>query len=136
MDIDFPQKLLESYRRACKPLCHELQIPQTAFDILLFLGNNPEHNTARDIVALRGIKANLVSLYVEQLVQEGYLERVASPEDRRKTLLFCTAKAQPIIASGQQMQREFFTRLFEGVSPAAKETFLQVLQTVRKNLTI
>ena len=35
------------YKR--QPLCHELKLPQTAFDILMFLANNPEYKTARDI---------------------------------------------------------------------------------------
>lgn len=40
--IEFAEKLSKAYSETCKPLCHELNIPQTAFDILLFLANNPE----------------------------------------------------------------------------------------------
>lgn len=54
--------------------------------------NNPQYKTAADIVKIRGIKANLVSLHVERLVQEGYLERREVPGDRRKTELICTEK--------------------------------------------
>ena len=42
--------------------------PQTAFDILMFLANNPEYKTARDIVEIRKIKANLVSVNVDRCV--------------------------------------------------------------------
>ena len=59
--IEFAEKLSKAYSETCKPLCHELNIPQTAFDILLFLANNPEYKTARDIVEIRKIKANLYS---------------------------------------------------------------------------
>ena len=45
--IEFAEKLSKAYSETCKPLCHELNIPQTAFDILLFLANNPEYKTAR-----------------------------------------------------------------------------------------
>ena len=41
--IEFAEKLSKAYSETCKPLCHELNIPQTAFDILLFLANNPEY---------------------------------------------------------------------------------------------
>ena len=41
INIEFPRKLLEVYNDACKPLCKKLKLPQTAFDILMFLGNNP-----------------------------------------------------------------------------------------------
>ena len=71
--IEFSQKLSLAYSNACKPLCKELDLPQTAFDILMFLGNNPDCKTASEIVELRHIKANLVSLYVERLVQSFFV---------------------------------------------------------------
>lgn len=42
INIDFPKKLATAYNAVCKPLCRELNIPQTAFDILMFLANNPD----------------------------------------------------------------------------------------------
>ena len=63
--IEFTMKLSAAYSAVCRPLCHELNLPQTAFDILMFLANNPEYTTARDIVEVRKIKANLVSINVD-----------------------------------------------------------------------
>ena len=48
--IEFTMKLSAAYSAVCRPLCHELNLPQTAFDILMFLANNPEYTTASDIV--------------------------------------------------------------------------------------
>ena len=56
----------------------------------MFFGNNPEYRTARDVVEIRNIKANLVSVNVERLVREGYLERHSVAGDRRKMELLCT----------------------------------------------
>ena len=56
MGIDFPKKLAAAYNAVCKPLCRELNIPQTAFDILMFLANNPDYSTAGDIVNVRKIR--------------------------------------------------------------------------------
>lgn len=70
MGIDFPKKLTAAYNAVCKPLCRELNIPQTAFDILMFLANNPDYSTAGDIVNVRKIKANLVSVNVEKLAKK------------------------------------------------------------------
>ena len=77
--IAFARKMSAAYTAVCKPLCQSLHLPQTAFDILMFLGNNPEYSTARDIVEVRQIKANLVSVNVDRLVKDGYLSR--PPED-------------------------------------------------------
>lgn len=67
---------------------------KVAFDILLFLVNNPEYKTASDIVGYRGIKANLISVNVDKLVRDGYLKKKNVKSDRRKTMLICTDKAQ------------------------------------------
>ena len=106
--IEISFKTAQAYSAMCKPLCQELKLPQTAFDILMFLANNPDCTTARDIVEIRKIKANLVSVNVDRLVQEGYLERRAVAGDRRKTQLLCTEKAQPVIARGARCRSAFF----------------------------
>ena len=113
--IEFAEKLSKAYSETCKPLCHELNIPQTAFDILLFLANNPEYKTARDIVEIRKIKANLVSVNVDKLVNEGYLERKSVEGDRRKVNLICTESQKEIIQEGQKLQQSFVEKLFEGM---------------------
>ncbi|MFQ9394264.1 MAG: MarR family transcriptional regulator [Lachnospiraceae bacterium] len=76
-ELEFARKTALAYNVICKPLCQELNLPQTAFDILMFLGNNPSYRTASDIVEIRHIKANLVSVNVDRLVKEGYLSRQA-----------------------------------------------------------
>ena len=70
INIEFPRKLLEVYNDACKPLCKKLKLPQTAFDILMFLGNNPQYQTARDIVKIRNIKANLIETCERRLFKK------------------------------------------------------------------
>lgn len=111
MNIEFARKMSVAYSNCCKSLCKEIGLPQTAFDILLFLGNNPDYRTASEIVEIRKIKANLVSVNVDKLVSDEYLERRSVAGDRRKTELICTGKAQPIIERGQQLQEAFKKQL-------------------------
>lgn len=128
------KKFLQAYTTVCKPLCKELGLSQSAFDILMFLGNNPTYKTASEIVEIRHIKANLVSLNVERLVREGYLKRQPIQDDRRKTELLCTQKAQPIIARGQQLQSGFFEQLFAGMDTDQRKAFSEALGTIEKNV--
>lgn len=132
--LSFMHKFSSSYTAACKPLCHALHLPQTAFDILLFLANNPEYRTASDIVEFRKIKANLVSVNVDRLVSEGYLIREAAPSDRRKTLLFCTEKAAPIIEKGRALQMHFMDALMTGIDEGTKEIIINGLKQMEENL--
>lgn len=128
------RKLLSAYSDACKPLCKELDISQTAFDILMFLGNNPEYKTASEIVEIRNIKANLVSVNVEHLVQEGYLIRQPVKGDRRKTNLLCTEKANDIIRQGRLLQQAFSERLFADMDGEIRKDFMAAMDIIEENL--
>lgn len=132
--LETAKKFSLAYRQVCRPLCRELGLPQTAFDILMFLGNNPAYKTARDIVEMRRIKANLVSVHVDRLVREGYLERQQVPGDRRKTLLLCTDKAQPVIAKGRLLQEDFFEELLDGMDEEERNAFSAALHRIGENL--
>ena len=132
--MEFAMKTSLAYSTVCKPLCQELKIPQTAFDILLFLANNPDYKTASDIVEVRKIKANLVSVNVDRLVQEGYLTRETVAGDRRKTQLTCTEKAKPIIARGQALQSEFAEKLLENIDEPTREAFFRSIDMINQNL--
>lgn len=134
MSIEFGRKLSLAYSAMCRPLCQELKLPQTAFDILMFLANNPSYKTARDIVEVRNIKANLVSVNVDKLVREGYLAREAVEGDRRKTELLCTEKAAPVIGKGRALQEKFAEHLLLGLDEAQREAFAQSVAAMEKNL--
>ena len=134
MSMEFSRKLALAYTAVCKPLCQTLKLPQTAFDILLFLANNPAYQTAADIVEVRKIKANLVSVNVDKLVRDGYLTREPMPGDRRKTRLLCTEKAQPIILQGRQLQTAFLQRLFAHTDQQMQNAFLKTISIMDKNL--
>ena len=123
--ISISRKIALAYSVVCKPLCKELGLPQTAFDILMFLGNNPDYKTASEIVEIRRLKTNLVSVNVEKLVQAG---------DRRKTELLCTEKAAPILARGRQLQKDFSENLFAGMDEARREAFAAALAEIESNL--
>ena len=134
MSMEFSRKLALAYTAVCKPLCQTLKLPQTAFDILLFLANNPAYQTAADIVEVRKIKANLVSVNVDKLVRDGYLTREPMPGDRRKTRLLCTEKAQRIILQGRQLQTAVLQRLFAHTDQQMQDAFLKTISIMDKNL--
>lgn len=132
--IEFAQKINLAYNSICKPLLRKLNLPQTAFDILMFLANNPEYTTARDIVEIRKIKANLVSVNVDKLVADGYIIRKETAGDRRKTQLICTPAAKKIIEEGSALQKKFLEHLFDNMDTATKEVFLTGMKQIENNL--
>lgn len=132
--IEFSHKLELAYAAACKPLCQSLGLTQTAFDILMFLANNPDCQTAADIVELRRIKPNLVSINVDKLVQRGYLVRGTVAGDRRKILLQCTPAAMPIIEKGRRMQADFGEMLVRNIRPELLAAFSETTELMNQNM--
>lgn len=117
----YAKKLALAYEQALLPLSRESGIPHTAIGILLFFANNPNLATARDVCELRGLKRANVSAHVERLVKEGLLERKAYPGDRRKDILVCTEKAQPLVEAGRKAQKKFTKSIIYGLT---KEEFI------------
>ncbi len=124
---------VEAYEHYCKPLCRELAMPQMAFDILMFLSNNPECCTAKDINRQRGFKENILSVNINKLVCEGFLERLSVEGDRRKVRLVCTPKAQPIVERGRRMQDSFERMLKEGLTEEELEICRRCLAIAGQN---
>ena len=110
------QQLQDAYACIMRPLCEKNGLAQTAMDILLFLYNNPGRDTAKDICTYRHLKPALVSLYVENLVQSGYLVRETDARDRRKCRLKLTAQATPVVKDGVVCQDQFTEELLRGLS--------------------
>lgn len=128
------KRMVEAYGILTEPLLKETGLCQTAFDILMFLSNHPQYTTARDIVDVRGIKANLVSMNVERLVQLGLLERHPMEEDRRKIRLVVTPKADSITARGRELQRQFRDRVLDGVDEETLEHYRRMLERINENI--
>ena len=132
--LEFVHKSMLAYGAACRPLCQKLKLTQTAFDILMFLANNPCYKTASEIVEIRHIKANLVSVNVDRLVREGYLLRQPVKGDRRKTELICTALAQPVIEQGRTVQDNFMKDLLRGMDEATQAAFFSAITIIDRNM--
>ena len=132
--VELTKKFMAAYKAAQKKVCKAWNVPEVSLDILLFLANNPEYSTARDIVEVRSIKANLVSQHVDRMVREGYLCRKEVQGDRRKRDLSLTEKAMPIIEADRRMQTDFFETLFHGVSEGEKRAFFETMDIMSRNM--
>ena len=73
-----------------------------------FLKNNPQKDTAADIVELRMLSKAAVSKGADALIQKGMLEREADPTDRRKIHLKLTKEAFPVTREIQKPRKPFW----------------------------
>ena len=82
--IRFVNRFKRYYAACFQALAGEYGLNQLEIDILLFLHNNPDCNTASDIVELRGLAKSNVSTAIERLRREGYLRVMPDRGNRRK----------------------------------------------------
>ena len=127
-------RFIEAYHAVLQPICKDTGLPPMAVDILMFIANNPENATARDVCRCRGLKAGIVSVHIDRLVNEGLLSRQAVPGDRRKTQLVCTDSANSIIERGRELQRSFAQKLLVGMSDTDIEVFHNCLTVLSGNI--
>ena len=124
----------KSYSRLMEPVCKKWNLTHNELDVLLFLANNPENSTAKEICAMRHLKPGIVSLHVDTLATLGLLERKSVPGDRRKLRLVPTEKAGAIIARGRAMQESFAKTLAQGLSEEELACFARCMETISQNL--
>lgn len=127
-------RFIEAYHAVLKPVCRQTGLPPMAVDILMFVANNPENGTAKDICQYRGLKPGIVSVHIDRLVNDGLLTRQSVPGDRRKTQLVCTEKSAEIVEAGHELQRAFAHRLLDGLDEADVEAFRGCLSVLSENI--
>ena len=124
-------RFYDTQRRA---VCRRLGISQMEFDILVFLHNNPGRDTARDIVALRGLPKSNVSQAVEVLMGKGMLARRQDAEDRRRAHLSLTEEADRLMPELLAAQQTFWEQAFRDFSAEDAACFAALYRRIVNNL--
>lgn len=102
-------------------------------DVISFLRNNPQKDTAADIVELRMLSKGAVSKAVEVLVQRSLLERIPDGKDRRKIHLRLKPEANPITENIDEVRAEFLDTILEGFSKEEVEMQVSLNQRLFEN---
>ncbi len=121
------------YEEKFDEICQKYQMTQIEVDILVFLANNPEYDTARDIVEVRMIAKSYISKSVENLIRNGFLVRDLDKHDRRTVHLHLTDKSNPIIVDARIKQKQYVRILFTGMTVDEIETFESLLTRIVDN---
>ena len=130
LSVQMMRKLYVQYLRDVGP-AFGLQPADT--DIISFLRFNPGMDTANDIVELRRLSKGSVSQTVERLAQKGYLRREEDPRDRRRTHLYLTEKAEPVVQAIQAKREAYTEMLFHGLSQKEIAEYTRLTRHLMKN---
>lgn len=124
------------YDSLCDPVGAEYKLTQNEMDVILFLYNNKELNTAKEISNYRAISKSLVCKSVKSLTERGFITSVQDDIDRRMQHLFLTEQAAPVAEELKKVHSQFTAELSKGVSPEERETLHAILEKVAKNVGI
>lgn len=129
----FRQVSSRLYGQLFAPLLSRWILTQAEMEILLFLANNPEYDTAASIVAQRGFAKSQVSSAVDTLERRGFLIRQTTANNRRVQHLQLLPAAELVVSEGQACRREFMEQLFADMSPTQRELLGDLLSQLTRN---
>lgn len=102
------------YETLTRPVCDQYELTQMEYDILMFLYNNPQYNTAADIVKVRKSAKSHVSASLKFLENKGLVEKKQSKDNKKHIEIILLDSAQEIIQAGLNVQKEFVKNMFRG----------------------
>lgn len=109
------------------------QLTGMELDVLLFLGNNPDCDTASDMVQLRQLTKSHVSKAVERLTALGLVLQQRDEMNRRRIHLKLAEAAEPILRDGREAQKRFVEVLTRGLNDEDKAAATRILTVMMKN---
>ena len=99
----------------------------------MFIYNNPEYNTAADIVRIRKSTKSHVSISLKVLEDRGFIERRVDKDNKKHVTIHLLQLANEVIEDGKWAQKEFAQDMFEGLSEEEIKVFMNIFQKVYEN---
>ena len=115
--------VIKLYEKMLKRVCTEHHLTVIEADVISFLQNNPEKDTAADISELKMLSKGAVSKTVDSLIGKGLLSREPDKQDRRKIHLKITPEAAPVIEDITKVQNDYWDIMYEGFSEEEYRTY-------------
>lgn len=123
---DFWTFILEAeneYSAYRKRIMEAFSLSKAETDIVMFLYNNPEFDTAAQISRIRKIPKSQTSVSVKKLSDKGFLNCTKCDDDKKSIHLSLTEKGIEAARFGKEVQQEFGDSLFYGFSEEEKKEF-------------
>ncbi|MCR4725404.1 MAG: MarR family transcriptional regulator [Clostridia bacterium] len=132
--IDFTASFSELYERRMAPVSSSFHLTAIELSILLFLANNPNYDTAKDIVDKRHLTKSHVSISLRDLEERGLIRKERRNGDNRKVHLVLLSSSDDIIREGQKAQSAFLSAVTTGLSASDMEQFQSYIDRMNENV--
>ena len=121
------------YELLSSRICDQYGLTQMEYDILMFLHNNPQHNTAAEIVKIRKSTKSHVSTSLKKLENKGFIERIQSEDNKKHIEIVLRDKAELIVEAGINVQKQFAQNVLSGLTEEETHMCIKVFNKICNN---
>ena len=114
-------------------VCDRYGLTQMEYDILMFLHNNPQQNTAAEIVKIRKSTKSHVSMSLKVLEEKGLIERRIDKDNKKRVEIYLLDSADDIIKDGIRVQKQFAKDMFNGLTDDEIALCKQIFKKICNN---
>ena len=130
---DKHKTIISYYELLSGAVCDRYELTQMEYDILMFLHNNPQNNTAAEIVKIRKSTKSHVSTSLKKLEDEGFIERVQSKENKKHIEIILLDKAELIVEAGIAVQKKFAQDVLAGLTEEEIRMCIHIFDKICNN---
>lgn len=133
--VELMHRLYKKLMKRMAPLFRDQQLSMTEVTLLWRVGQQPGIR-ASDLATDLGMAGSTLTGLTDRMVAQGYLERVADPNDRRSVRLNPTAKAETAKLERQEMVDTILREAFQCLPAERQEQMAADLQKVMDHLDL
>ena len=105
-------------------VCDQYELTQMEYDIIMFLHNNPHHNTAAEIVRIRKSTKSHVS---------SSLKKLENKDNKKHIEIVLLDDAALIVDAGLNAQKQFAQNVLRGLTEEEKHVCMNVFDKICNN---
>ena len=114
-------------------VCDQYGLTQMEYDILMFLHNNPQLNTAAEIVKIRKSTKSHVSTSLKKLENRGFVKRIQSEDNKKHIEIVLLDRAALIVEAGLNAQKQFAQDVLSGLTKEERHMCIKVFDKICNN---
>lgn len=133
--LRFAWKSKKLYEKMFQSTAAEMQLTQNEIDVLLFLHNNKQLDTAKDIADYRSLSKSMISKSVDSLINRGYLSYMTDENDKRCIHLKLQPAANLAVQKLLKIQSSYFKILSNDITMEESQVLNRVLDKLYKNIS-
>lgn len=123
------------YEKNYEGIMKKYDLKKIEIEILYFISNCGENDTARDIATIQYISKSHISNSIEDLTHKKYISVIEDCQDRRRFHLKLTDTARPIIDEIEMIRNQIFETLFQNVTEDERQILIRIAKKITQNIS-